>query len=141
VAPYEYYWRLGRVDPFRGPAYVNDHLVTLALASPAERCDAVLAGSTPGPVRERAVTACREAGHVPGGPVRRAAFLLLTGQWQWYGELDGDGELLTAAYQDGNARQRLRLRAAMAASRDRWGPDDRRALDLLRTWLDHRCLA
>jgi hypothetical protein len=91
--------------------------LALAVASPAELCDAVLAGSTPEPVRERAVAACREAGHVPDDPAKRAAFFLLAGQWAEYRALDGDGALLAAAYQAGTVRERLRLRTAMAEAR------------------------
>jgi hypothetical protein len=107
--------RLGR--PARNGRAERWSRVALAVAAPEELCDAVLAGSTPDPVRERALAACRESGHVPADPARRAAFFLLTGQWQRYRELDGDGALLAEAYQDGTVRQRLRLRTAMAEAR------------------------
>ncbi|MFL6076014.1 MAG: hypothetical protein ACJ73S_21710 [Mycobacteriales bacterium] len=107
--------RLGR--PARNGRAERWSRVALAVAAPEELCDAVLAGSTPDPVRECALAACRESGHVPADPARRAAFFLLTGQWQRYRELDGDGALLAEAYQDGTVRQRLRLRTAMAEAR------------------------
>jgi hypothetical protein len=76
---------------------------------------------------------CRQAGHdgadglaafcvehrlAPADPVRRAAFLLLTGQASRYRAADPDGSMLAMAYQAADVSDRRRLREAMVRAGD-----------------------
>jgi hypothetical protein len=55
---------------------------------------------------------CAGSGLVPGDPVRRAVFLLLTDQYDRYRDADPDGRLLATGYARAGAGERARLRDA-----------------------------
>ncbi|QFG21478.1 WD40 repeat domain-containing protein [Actinomadura sp. WMMB 499] len=68
--------------------------------------------------RPSLVPHCKRHGLVPGDPVRRAVFLLATGELGQYRSLDPDGGLLALAYAAAGKDERARVRAAMAAAGD-----------------------
>ena len=82
---------------------------------------AVTAASEPGrPASGRAAIGkfCGRRGIVPGDPVRRALFYLLTGQPDQHRAADPDGSLLAAAYQAAADPARAALRGALAETGD-----------------------
>lgn len=84
----------------------------LILAAPAETVDAVCDAALADP---HGVIAWFCAGHrlTPADPVRRALFLVLTGQAEQYRAADPDGHLLAVGYAAAGADERERLRQAM----------------------------
>jgi hypothetical protein len=61
---------------------------------------------------------CARRGLVPADPVRRAAFLLLSGQAAQLRAADPDGALIALAYAGAGGDERARLRTAMAEAGD-----------------------
>jgi hypothetical protein len=62
------------------------------------------------------VAFCVEHGLAPADPVRRAAFLLLTGQGEQYRAVDPDGALLARRYAAASTADRDRLRAGLVSA-------------------------
>jgi hypothetical protein len=63
-------------------------------------------------------TFCAAHGLAPADPVRRAAFLLLTHQFEQYHAADPDGSLLALAYETAPEEERRRLREDMLRAGD-----------------------
>jgi hypothetical protein len=77
-------------------------------------CEAALAA-----LPERALAVfCVARSLTPADPVRRAMFLLLTGQYEHYRAADPDGSLLALGYAAADDAARERLRTAMADAGD-----------------------
>jgi hypothetical protein len=113
-------------DPRRGAAWLRlpgqpDHYAELDLdgADPPEM-DALfeLAVAWDDRQLQDVLTA---SGRLPSAPARRALWLLLSGQFDRYAELDVDGAFLRMAYQDADAGLRRRIaEQARAGGRVEW---------------------
>ena len=95
-------------ERFRGLAL--EAVSTLAVPDQTDLlCDLGIAQAPDG----EATTLCRALGFLPSAPARRAVFYVLTGQFDLYDGLDGDGTLLQAGYGDLDGDVAARVRQAL----------------------------